>query len=239
MTRKTIPHPSVFVDKRRLELIKGYVVHESRTPSKPVRVVTPSQTVGPFFPAALVGPGEDDLACKVPGGARALGTPIVVSGQVFDEAGKPVRGALVEVWQANKWGKYEHPVDQTPEPIDPNFKGYGRMLTDAEGRYRFRSIKPGAYPNPGYDNWMRPPHIHYSIFGAGVMQRLITQVYFAGEKLNDIDPILNGVEDLDARASLIARELPAQHAGFDAQTLAFGFDIVLRGSGETPFFVDP
>lgn len=232
---KTIPHPSVFVEQRRLELIKGYVVHESRTPAKPVRVVTPSQTVGPFYPAALIGPGEDDLACKTPGGARAQGTPIVVSGRVFDEAGKPVRGALVEVWEANKWGKYEHPVDQTPQPLDPNFKGYGRVLTDAEGRYRFRAIKPGAYPNPGYDDWMRPPHIHFSIFGAGVMQRLITQLYFPGEELNDIDPILNGIEDLDARASLIARELPALPDG----TLAFEFDIVLRGSGETPFFVDP
>ena len=235
MTEKTIPHPSVFLAKRRLELIKGYRVHETRTPDKPVRVVTPSQTVGPFYPVALIGPGEDDLACKMPGGARAQGTPIVVSGQIFDEAGKPVRGALVEVWQANESGKYEHPVDQTPEPVDPNFKGYGRLLTDAEGRYRFRSIKPGAYPNPGYDDWYRPPHIHYSIFGAGVMQRLITQVYFPGEKLNEIDPILNGIEDLEARASLIARALPDEPDG----TLAYGFDIVLRGSGETPFFVDP
>jgi protocatechuate 3,4-dioxygenase beta subunit len=234
MSEKPIPHPSVFVCERRLERIKGYRVHESRTPDKPLRVITPSQTVGPFYPQALIGPGEDDLACKVPGGARAQGMPIVFAGQVFDEAGKPVRGALVEVWQANKWGKYEHPVDQTPEPIDPAFKGYGRMLTDAEGRFRFRSIKPGAYPNPGYDSWYRPPHIHFSLFGAGVMQRLITQMYFPGEALNDVDPILNGIEDLDARASLIARALPVEPDG----TLSFGFDIVLRGSGETPFFVD-
>ena len=234
MSDKAIPHPSVFVEARRLELIKGYRVHESRTPAKPVRVVTPSQTVGPFYPQALIHPGDDDLSRKVPGGARAQGTPIVVSGQLFDETGKPVRGALVEVWQANKWGKYEHPADQTPEPLDPNFKGYGRQLTDPEGRYRFVSIKPGAYPNPGYDNWFRPPHIHFSIFGAGVMQRLITQLYFPGEKLNDIDPILNGIEDLDARASLIARQLPDEADG----SLAFSFDVVLRGSGETPFFVD-
>jgi protocatechuate 3,4-dioxygenase beta subunit len=93
---------------------------------------------------------------------------------------------------------------------------------------------PGAYPNPGYDDWFRPPHIHYSIFGAGVMQRLITQVYFPDEPLNDIDPILNGIEDLDVRATLIARKLPALADG----TLVYGFDIVLRGSGETPFFVD-
>lgn len=235
MAEKPIPHPSTFVDRRRLELIKGYRVHETRTPAEPVRVVTPSQTIGPFYPQALIQQGEDDLACKEPGGARAQGTPIVFSGQITDEAGVPVRGALVEVWQANRWGKYEHPVDQTPEPVDPDFRGHGRMLSDAQGRFRFRSIKPGAYPNPGYDDWFRPPHIHFSIFGAGVMHRLITQMYFPGEALNDIDPILNGIEDLAARAALIARELPAEPDG----SRAYAFDIVLRGSGETPFFVDP
>lgn len=231
--QQPIPHPSVFVDAKRLERIKGYRVHESRTPGKPVRVVTPSQTIGPFFALGLVGSGEDDLACKTPGGERAQGTPIVVSGCVTDENGKPVRKALIEVWQANRWGKYEHPDDVTQAPLDPNFKGWGRMLTDGEGRYRFRSIKPGAYPNPGYDNWMRPPHIHFSIFAAGVMQRLVTQLYFPGEALNDIDPILNGIEDLDARASLIARD-----AGSRDGIAAYEFDIVLRGAGETAFFVD-
>src|SRR3954469_14025837 len=116
MTDKPIPHPSVFVEKRRLERIKGYRVHESRTPDKPVRIVTPSQTVGPFYPQALIGPGEDDLACKVPGGARAQGTPIVVSGQVFDEAGKPVRGALVEVWEGDKGGEAGDPLGQHTQP---------------------------------------------------------------------------------------------------------------------------
>jgi protocatechuate 3,4-dioxygenase beta subunit len=235
MADAIIPHPSVYFDKRRLELIKGYRVHEKRTPERPVRVLTPSQTIGPFFPRSLIREGDDDLACMEIGGLRAQGTAIVVSGRVFDVEGNPVRGALLEIWQANRSGKYDHPVDITPEPLDPNFKGYGRMLTDAEGRYRFRSNKPGAYPNPGYDNWYRPPHIHYSIFGAGTMQRLITQMYFPGEELNDIDPILNGIADLDARASLIARELPDK----PEDALAFEFDIVLRGGGETPFFVDP
>ena len=230
---KPTPHPATFLDEKRLQRIKGYRVHEARTPGKPVRVVTPSQTIGPFFALGLVGGNEDDLACKAPGGPRAQGTPIVVSGRVTDENGKPVRKALIEVWQANRWGKYEHPDDVTDAPVDPNFKGWGRMLTDADGRYRFRSIMPGAYPNPGYDNWMRPPHIHYSIFAAGVMQRLITQAYFPGEPLNDIDPILNGIEDLDARASLIARR--GAPAGAEA---AYEFDIVLRGGGETAFFVD-
>jgi len=236
MTEKSslLPHPSTLLDARRLELIKGYRVHEMRTPARPVKVVTPSQTIGPFFSPQIIRPGDDDLACLEPGAARAQGTPIVMTGRVMDEDGRPVRKALIEVWQANKWGRYEHPDDITDAPLDPNFKGWGRMLTGTDGRYRFRSIKPGPYPNPGYDNWMRPPHIHYSIFAAGLMQRLITQVYFPGEPLNDIDPILNGIEDLDARASLIAVPRPSEPDG----SLAFEFDIVLRGKAETPFFVD-
>jgi len=234
MGKAPIPHPSIYLSKKQLELIKGYRVHEHRTPSRPVNVVTPPQTIGPFFPRAMLREGDDDLACVTPRGPRAQGEPINVTGQVVDEDGLPVPGALIEVWQANKWGKYEHPADITPEPLDPHFKGYGRMLTDTEGRYFFRSIKPGAYPNPGYDNWYRPPHIHFSIFAAGVMCRLITQMYFPGEQLNDIDPILNGVDDLGARASLISRQLP----GNSGNELGYEFDIVLRGGHETPFEVD-
>jgi len=234
MSDKAIPHPSVFVDKTRLERIKGYVVHEKRTPAQAVRVVTPSQTIGPFFNLGLIRDGDDDMACKLPGGPRAQGTPIVVTGQVVDEDGKPVRKALIEVWQADHSGKYDHPDDTMPVQPDPNFKGWARVLTDADGRYSFRSVRPGPYPNPGYDNWMRPPHIHYSIFAAGLMERLITQLFFPGEELNDVDPILNGVEDLAARASLIARELPAGPDG----TRNYAFDIVLRGRQETPFMVE-
>ncbi|HEY8068119.1 MAG TPA: protocatechuate 3,4-dioxygenase subunit alpha [Burkholderiales bacterium] len=229
MSKSDHPHPSVYTDKKRLELIRGYRVHEQRTPSKPVLVATPSQTLGPFFSLGLIREGDDDLACRTPGGPRAEGAPIVVGGRVLDEDGKPVRKALIEVWQANCRGKYEHPDDVTQALPDPNLKAFGRMLTAEDGSYRFRSIKPGAYPNPGYDNWMRPPHIHYSIFAAGVMQRLITQMYFPGEPLNDIDPILNGIEDLDARASLIARESGKGE---------YQFDIVLRGKAETAFLVD-
>jgi len=225
---KEIPHPSSFVSKKRLELIKGYRVHEKRTPSRPV-IVTPSQTLGPFFALGLIQLGDDDVACRTPGGPRAEGQPIVVSGRVLDEEGRPVRKALIEVWQANCRGKYEHPDDVTQALPDPNLKAFGRMLTADDGSYRFTSIKPGAYPNPGYDNWMRPPHIHYSVFAAGVMQRLITQMYFPGEPLNDIDPILNGIEDLDARASLIGRDLGGGK---------FEFNIVLRGKAETAFLVD-
>lgn len=228
-TGKEIPHPSTFVSSKRLELIKGYRVHEQRTPAKPVLIATPSQTLGPFFALGLIQAGDDDLACRTPGGPRAEGQPIVVSGRVLDEEGRPVRKALIEVWQANCRGKYEHPDDITQALPDPNLKAFGRMLTAEDGSYRFRSIKPGAYPNPGYDNWMRPPHIHYSVFAAGVMQRLITQMYFPNEPLNDIDPVLNGIEDLDARASLIGRDKGGGN---------FEFNIVLRGKAETAFFVD-
>ncbi len=234
MADKPIPHPSTFLDAKRLELIKGYVVHEKRTPSAPVRVVTPSQTIGPFFSLGLIREGDDDIACKLVGGPRANGIPIVVGGQVTDEDGKPVRKALIEVWQADGAGKYDHPDDTMQAVPDPNFKGWARMLTDADGRYLFRSIKPGAYPNPGYDNWMRPPHIHFSIFAAGLMQRLITQLFFPGEALNDIDPILNGVENLAARASLVAHE----EAKLADGSLKYRFDIVLRGRQETPFMVE-
>lgn len=230
---KLLPHPSTFVSRKRLELIKGYRVHETRTPDRALPVITPSQTIGPFFALSLVHEGDDDVACNIPG-VRPEGMPIVVTGRLTDEQGKPVRKALVEVWQANKRGKYAHPDDINDAPLDPRFKGWGRMLTDADGCYRFRSIKPGAYPNPGYDHWMRPPHIHFSVFAAGLMQRLITQMYFPGEELNDIDPILNGVEDLAARASLIGKQLPDEPDG----SKGYQFDIVLRGKLETQFFIE-
>jgi protocatechuate 3,4-dioxygenase beta subunit len=234
MAKPDFPHPASFVDRKRLELIKGYRVHEQRTPSKPVQVITPSQTLGPFFSLGLIQPGDDDLACRAPGGPRAEGIPITFGGRVVDEGGRPVRKALIEVWQANCRGKYEHPDDITPQLPDPNLKAFGRALTAEDGTYRFRSVKPGAYPNPGYDNWMRPPHIHFSVFAAGVMQRLITQMYFPGEPLNDIDPILNSIENLDARASLIAKELGKSPDG----ATGYEFNIVLRGKAETAFLVD-
>ncbi len=230
------PHPSTHLGKRRLETIRGYVVNEKRTPSDEVLVVTPSQTIGPFFPRALLRDEDRDLTRTDRTGPRAAGEVIHVHGRISDEEGCAVPGALIEIWQANKWGKYDHPADQTDGPVDPNFRGYGRTLSDENGGYAFLTIKPGGYPNPGYDNWMRPPHIHFSIFAAGLMQRIITQLYFPGEEMNDIDPILNGVEDLRARQALISRE----EAGPDtpAGTRGFRFDIVLRGRLATPFFVE-
>lgn len=232
-TKPPFPHPASFADRERLRLIKGYVVHEQRTPSRELPIVTPEQTIGPFFPRHLLQPGDEDLAAREPGGPRAQGEPIEIVGTVTDEAGTPAGGALIEVWTADAHGKYDHPTDTSSPPPDPAFKGYGRALTASDGAYRFVAIKPGAYPNPGYADWLRPPHVHFSLHAAGVMQRLITQMYFPGEELNDIDPILNGIEDLDARATLIAIDEGEHQFG-----RRYRFDIVLRGRVETQFFVE-
>ncbi|AOS81184.1 protocatechuate 3,4-dioxygenase subunit alpha [Hydrogenophaga sp. PBC] len=168
------------------------------------------------------------------GGPRAKGNAIEIVGTIKDQSGKPVAGALIEVWAANVHGKYEHPADNSSQPIDPNFKGYGRAITGPSGIYRFVGIKPGAYPNPGYDDWMRPPHVHFSVYAAGVMHRLVTQMYFPGEALNDIDPILNGIDDLDARASLIA----VDQGLFPDIGRRYRFDIALQGDAETQFFIE-
>jgi protocatechuate 3,4-dioxygenase, beta subunit len=234
VNKKTpFPHPAQFVDRERLALIKGYVIHERRTPSRELPILTPAQTIGPFFPKGMVRPGDEDLAAWDVGAPRAEGEPIEVCGTVSDEEGRPAPGVLIEVWAANRHGKYDHPADTSDEPLDPNFKGYGRALTGGDGSYRFVSIKPGAYPNPGYDDWFRPPHVHFSVYAAGVMHRLITQMYFPGEALNDIDPILNGIDDLDARARLIAVDEGMHEIG-----RRYRFDIALRGKVETQFFVE-
>lgn len=227
------PHPVTFLDKRRLETIKGYVLNEKRTPDG-LLIATPEQTIGPFYPRALVAEGENDLTRRAPDAPRAEGEVIEIRGSVVDEEGRPVAGALIEIWQANTWGRYDHPVDRGDAPLDPNFRGFGRTIADDSGAYRFLTIKPGAYPNPGYDDWFRPPHVHFSVFGAGLMQRIITQMYFPGEPLNDIDPILNGVADLAARARLISThdDGPAGPSEFPC----YRFDLVLRGKAETPFF---
>jgi protocatechuate 3,4-dioxygenase beta subunit len=227
------PHPSSYADRERLALIKGYVMQERNTPSRALPIITPHQTIGPFFPRHLVRPGDEDLAARELDGPRAQGDPIEIIGTVTDQMGQAAGGVLIEVWAANAKGKYDHPADKSDQPLDPNFKGYGRALTESDGRYRFVSIKPGAYPNPGYDDWFRPPHVHFSIYAAGVMDRLITQMYLPGEALNDIDPILNGIDDLDARASLIAVDEGMHDFG-----RRYRFDIALRGKVETQFFVE-
>jgi protocatechuate 3,4-dioxygenase beta subunit len=172
-----------------------------------------------------VGALDNDLTRNGPHGQR-----INVSGRVLDDAGRPIRDALVEIWQANAAGRYRHKVDRTPAPLDPNFVGAGRCVTDAEGRYRFVTVRPGAYPWGNHPNAWRPAHIHFSVLGRAFTQRLVTQMYFPGDPLFDADPIFNSVRDPAARELLISR--------FDWETteeswaLGYRFDIVLQA---TPF----
>jgi len=156
-----------------------------------------------------------------------------VHGRVLDESGRPIPNALVEFWQANAGGRYRHKKDTYLAPIDPNFGGCGRTLTDADGRYFFRTVKPGPYPWRNYVNSWRPAHIHFSIFGSGFVQRLITQMYFEGDPLIKTCPIVNAIPDPDAIDRLIA---PLDlNASVPLDTLAYRFDIVLRGQRSTMF----
>lgn len=189
---------------------------------------TATETSGPVFGAADVG----DVGVDLSNGNTVLGSLSVIAGQVLDEDGRPVANALVEFWQANASGKYPHEVDTRPAPQDQHFTGAGRMLTDAEGRYKFTTIKPGAYPVPSSNNWWRPPHIHFSLYGDAFASRLITQMYFPGDPLNSIDGILQAVPDAAARTRLIAQQ--DESVGIHEHALGYRFDIVLRGRSETP-----
>jgi protocatechuate 3,4-dioxygenase beta subunit len=161
-----------------------------------------------------------------------LGERIIVTGRVLDGLGKPIRNTLIEIWQANAAGRYVHKVDQHPAPLDPNFTGAGRCLTDADGNYRFVTVKPGAYPWRNHENAWRPAHIHLSIFGRAFTERLVTQMYFPGDPLFPADPIFNSVRDPKARERMIST--------FDWDTttpewaLGYRFDIVLGGPDATP-----
>ena len=211
-------------------LSPDYVGTRLRAPTRPlVPVPEPlTESTGPVFGDDVVGPADSDLTRQHEG--EPLGERIVVTGRVVDEDGRPLRRTLVEVWQANAAGRYRHDVDRHPAPLDPNFSGGGRCLTDDEGRYRFVTIKPGAYPWKNHENAWRPAHIHFSLFGPAFTQRLVTQMYLPGDPLFAQDPIFNAVRDPDARELLVAR--------FDLATtepewaLGYVFDIVLA---RTPF----
>jgi protocatechuate 3,4-dioxygenase beta subunit len=187
-------------------------------------MVTAWQTLGPFFDRKLIYHGHD-LTRVGPG--RPQGEIIQLAGRVMQDGGAPVGGALIEIWQANAAGRYAHPADRSERPLDPDFRGFGRTLTDALGRYRFVTIKPGAVPFEA--NRWQAPHILVSIFAAGLLRRLVTRLYFPDEAANQSDPILAAIDDPGARATLIA-----EADGADS----YRFDIVLRGAGETAFFVD-
>jgi protocatechuate 3,4-dioxygenase, beta subunit len=185
---------------------------------------------GPLVPPGFVRDRDNDLTAH--GKAAPLGEKMVVAGRVLDESGRPVRRSLIEIWQANASGRYDHPGDTHDAPLDPNFSGVGRTLTGDEGEYRFVTIKPGAYPWQNHAFAWRPQHIHFSLLGNAPVQRLITQMYFPGDPLLDIDPVYNSVPDEGARRRLIATL--ALETGIEGIALGYRFDIVLAGSLATP-----
>jgi protocatechuate 3,4-dioxygenase, beta subunit len=206
-----------------------YPEYRSTVTRAPSRVLLPlpeelHDLRAPVFGEDAVAPGDADLTAQ--GAGEPLGERIVVTGRVLDEDGRPVPGALLEIWQANAAGRYIHEGDQHPAPLDPNFTGAGRTLTDADGRYRFVTVKPGAYPWRNHPNAWRPAHIHFSLFGRAFTQRLVTQMYFPGDPLFAHDPIFQSVREPAARERLVAR------LDLDETTpewaLGYTWDVVLR-----------
>ena len=203
-----------------------------RAPKQPLITIpqTISEITGPVYGHSDVRPDEADLTKQHAG--EPLGERIIVTGRLLDEAGRPVPNSLVEIWQCNAAGRYIHAVDQHPAPLDPNFTGAGRCVTDANGVYRFVTIKPGAYPWGNHLNAWRPAHIHFSLLGPSFLTRLVTQMYFPGDPLFPFDPIFNSAPDAKARERMVSR--------FDMDTtkpewaLGYIWDIVLRGPDATP-----
>lgn len=185
----------------------------------------------PVYGYLPLGETDNDLTRQHAG--EPLGERIIVAGRVVDEDGRPVPHTLVEIWQCNAAGRYMHARDDHPAPLDPNFSGGGRMITDAQGHYQFTTVKPGAYPWRNHHNAWRPAHIHFSLFGTSFQSRLVTQMYFPNDPLFPFDPIMQSVPDEQARLRLVSR--------FDLElttpewALGYCFDIVLRGRNSTPF----
>jgi protocatechuate 3,4-dioxygenase, alpha subunit len=187
-------------------------------------IPTPSQTVGPFFHLALDRPGWADMTTQNPQGQR-----IVVEGRVTDGDGAGVADACLELWQANAAGRYAHPDDaRTDKPLDPNFRGFGRVATDAAGGFRFVTVLPG--PVPGRGNALQAPHIAVAVFARGLLKQLFTRIYFADQAANETDPVLASIDDPARRRTLIATRRD------DADAPTYRFDIVLQGNNETAFF---
>jgi len=192
-----------------------------------------SEVTGPLFNHNELGPLDNDLILNYAKTGEAIGERIIVHGKLLDEGGRPVPNTLVEFWQANAGGRYRHKKDTYVAPLDPNFGGCGRCLSDEDGYYYFRTIKPGPYPWRNFVNSWRPAHIHFSVFGSGFAQRLITQMYFEGDPLIADCPIVNTIPDPEAIERLIA---PLDlNATLPIDTLAYRFDIVLRGRRSTLF----
>lgn len=210
----------------------GYRSTTFRSPKNALRILPAGLTErrAPAFGQSGVRPEDADLTAGHAG--EPLGERVVVAGRVLDAAGRPVRSQLVEIWQANASGRYNHAWDKHPAPLDPNFTGAGRCLTDDEGRYRFLTIKPGPYPWQNHHNAWRPAHIHFSVFGTNFTERLVTQMYFPGDPLLPLDPIYQSIRDKKAAEVLVSRfDLGTTVEGW---ALGYRFDIVLGGPSATP-----
>ena len=218
-------HPPQIYPKYKSTLLRG--------PTKPLVVLpqTLSELTGPVYGQDAVGPLDHDLTKLAARNGEPNGERIIVSGMVSDEDGRAVPNTLLEVWQPNAAGRYIHTDDQHDAPIDPNFMGAGRCVTDGAGRYRFITIKPGAYPWGNHYNAWRPNHIHFSLFGPSILTRLVTQMYFPGDPLLELDPIFNGVPAASRQLLVSKLSIELSEAEW---ALGYEFNIVLRGRKSTP-----
>ncbi len=216
-------------------LYEAYQSTRRRAPTLPLIEVplTISELTGPGPAISAVTPEDADLTRNAGTGGEAIGQRIIMTGRVLDERGNPVPNTLLEIWQANAAGRYVHKRDQWPGPLDPNFLGMGRCLTNADGVYRFLTIRPGAYPWKNHENAWRPAHIHFSVFGPSLLSRLVTQMYFPDDPLHALDPIMQSVPTEAARKRLIAAY--AHDVTEPEWALGYRWDIVLRGADATPF----
>ncbi len=216
-------------------LYPDYKSTVTRSPQRPlVRLAqTLSELTGPVYGEDAIQPLDNDMTRNAVKNGEPLGERIIVTGRVLDDTGRPVPNALIEVWQANAAGRYFHSVEQHDAPLDPNFTGTGRCMTDQNGEYKFTSIKPGAYPWGNHYNAWRPSHIHFSVIGVNFLQRLVTQMYFPGDPLLPIDPIYNSIPDEKGRRLLISQyDHDLTQPGW---ALGYRFNIVVCGPRQTPF----
>ena len=231
--------PAEFFQRDRLwhppALTPGYKTSVPRSPRQSLLSLeqSASEITGPVFGHGDIDPIDSDLIRNYAKTGDPVGERIILHGRVLDECGKPVPNTLVEIWQANAGGRYRHVKDTYFAPIDPNFGGCGRVLTDGNGAYAFRTVKPGAYPFRNHVNSWRPAHIHLSVFGTSFSQRLITQLYFEGDPLIKTCPIVSTIPDPRAIEQLIAAL--DMNASVPLDCLAYKFDIILRGRRSTLF----
>lgn len=214
----------------------AYKSSVARSPSRPLISLqnSVSEITGPVFGHGDLDPGDADLLTNyAQAGASPIGERVILHGRILDENARPVPNALIEVWQANAGGRYRHRNDAYLAPVDPNFGGCGRALTDADGLYAFRTVKPGPYPWRNHANSWRPAHVHFSVFGASFVQRLVTQCYFEGDPLIPLCPIVQAIPDPGAIERLTAKL--DMRATIPLDSVAWRFDIALRGRRSTPF----